>query len=155
MLFPENPEKRPQLWSELKAQLAEQPVCLVVGNGTGNLTAKASLMSEKMASALLSRLQSAQVCRISANRGCAISPHFAGRVTGDVILITELVLLPSSEGGVSPGFLARELETVVISLFCTEKTLSQVHVPLSLNPWKMSDAEITQASDGLHFKKTF
>ncbi|WP_386071321.1 hypothetical protein ACFJIW_12000 [Tahibacter sp. UC22_41] len=155
MLFPENPARKPQLWTELKAQLAEHPVCLLVANGTGNPTAKASLMSEQTASALLSRLQNAHVCRISANRGCAISPHFAGQVAGDVLLITELVLLPSSDREVSPNFLTRELETAAINLFCTEKYLSEVRAPLSLASWKMSDAEITQESDGLHFKKVF
>lgn len=153
MLLPDDPAKRPQLWSSLKVQLAEQAVCLVVGNGKGNATAKASLISEQVASALLSRLRSAHVCRISANRGYAISPHFAGQVARDVILITEFVLLPSPDGVISPELLARELETAVINLFCTEKGVSEIHVPLHLSPWQMSDAEVTQEADGLHFKR--
>lgn len=153
MLLPDDPAKRPQLWSCLATQLAERPVCLVVSDGEGNLAAQASLMSEQTASALLSRLRSAQVCRISANRGHAISPHFAGQAVRDAILITEFVLLPSSNGAISPELLIRELETAVINLFCTEKSVSEVRVPLRLSPWQMSDADVVHGTDGLSFVK--
>jgi len=153
MLLPDDPAKRPQLWSCLATQLAEQPVCLAVGNGEGNLPAQASLMSEQTASALLNRLRSAQVCRISANRGRAISPHFAGHTVRNAILITEFIFLPSSSGAISPELLIRELETAVINLFCTEKIVSEVRVPLRLSPWQMSDVDVVRGTDGLFFVK--
>lgn len=154
MLLPENPEKRPGLWDSVATQLAQEAMCFIIKDGVGNPLAEAKDASRDMAELALSRLRASQICRISANRGRAVSPHFAGKREGDTVLLTELLSYPS-EGAltVDNEKLKRDLETAVINLFFTDGGVSTVLVPLHLAPWAMQDAEISLTQEGLVFRK--
>jgi hypothetical protein len=154
MLLPEDPVKRPSLWDALATQLATRAMCFVVKNGVGDPLANADEPSREVTELTLSKLRASQVCRISANRGAAISPHFAGERDNGKILITELLAQPS-EGAltVSDEKLRRDLETVVINLFFADSDVRTVLVPLRLAPWNMRDADISLKEEGLEFRK--
>lgn len=154
MLLPENPEKRPDLWGSVATQLAQETMCSIIKDGVGNPLAEAKEPNRDMAELALSRLQAAQICRISANRGRAVSPHFAGKRGGDTVLLTELLTYPSEGAStVDNEKLKRDLETAVINLFFSEGNVSVVLVPLHLAPWTMQDAEINLTQEGLMFRK--
>lgn len=154
MLLPEDPKKRPDLWSSLATQLAQEAMCFVIKEGVGNPLAEAKELDTDMAELTLSRLRASQVCRVSANRGRAVSPHFAGKHQGDAVALTELLSCPA-EGTltVDSEKLKRDLETAVINLFFADGCASTVLVPLHLAPWAMQDAEISLTREGLMFKK--
>jgi hypothetical protein len=154
MLLPENPEKRAGLWDSLATQLAHDAMCFVIEDGVGNPFAEAKKPTSDVVELVLSKLRAAQICRISANRGKAISPHFAGTREDDTVSLTELLTYPS-EGAVTVGGekLKHDLETVVINLLFADGGLSTVLVPLQLTPWAMRDAEISLGQKGLLFRK--
>jgi hypothetical protein len=154
MLLPENPEKRPGLWDAVATQLAETAMCFVIKEGVGNPLAEAKESNAGSAADALARLRAAPICRISANRGNPISPHFAGKYKGDTVLVTEFLAYPS-EGAltVHNEKLKRDLETAVINLFFAEGGVSTVLVPLHIAPWVMRDAEINLTQEGLEFRK--
>jgi hypothetical protein len=154
MLFPEDPKRRPDLWDAVATQLAEHAMCFIIKEGVGNPLAEAKGLLPDEAKLVLARLQGAEVCRISANRGLAISPHFAGRREGDLVMVTDLLTYPSEGAStVDSGKLERDLETAVINLLFAVGGANTVLVPLSLEPWAMQDAEITLTRDGLMFSK--
>lgn len=151
MLFPSNPEKRPELWQNLESQLLSTNMCFVVSNGSGNPLVEAQEPVEEIVHAVLSRLRSSQFCRISANRGNAISPHFAGRFVGTSAFLDELITYPySGKTTVDIKQLRNDLETAVIDLFATAGATS-VAVPLHLDPWSMENTLITLGSGGMVF----
>jgi len=154
MLLPENPEKRPGLWDAVASQLAREATCFIINDGVGDPFVEAREPNSDMAVLALSRLQAAQICRISAQRGTAISPHFAGKHEGATVSLTEFWTTPS-EGGetVDSEKLKRELETAVINLFFAGDGVSTVFVPLSIASWSMRDADVHVVQEGLVFRK--
>ncbi len=154
MLLPENPEKRLGLWESLTTQLAQDAMCFIVEEGLGNPLAEAKEPSRTLADLVVSRLRVAPICRISANRGKTVAPHFAGQQKGDTVQLIEF-LTYSSEGAVTVDNekLKRDLETAVINLLFAEGGVSTVQVPLCLPPWDMRDAEISLVPEGMVFKK--
>lgn len=154
MLLPEDPKRRPGLWDAVATQLAEHAMCSIIKEGVGNPLAEAKRLLPGEAELVLARLQGAEVCRISANRGSAISPHFAGKREGDLVMVTELLTYPSEGAStVDSETLQRDLETAVVNLLFAEGGASTVLVPLSLAPWAMRDAEIGLTREGLMFSK--
>lgn len=154
MLLPENPEQRPGLWDAVANQLLESAMCFLIQEGNGDPFAEAKEPGRHQAELTVARLRAAQICRISANRGCAISPHFAGEREGDTVLVTELLTSPSDGTlTVDNEKIKRDLETAVINLLFTEDDLNAVLIPLSIAPWAMRDAEISLVQKGLMFSK--
>ena len=154
MLLPENPEKRQVLWDAVARQLAGTAMCFVIEDGAGDPFAQATRLNQDEAELVLTRLRRAHICRVSANRGNAISPHFAGRREDDTVLVTDLLSSPSAaELTVRKEKLKCDLETAVINLFFTESGVNTVFVPLPLEPWAMQDTEITLVEEGLIFRK--
>jgi hypothetical protein len=154
MLLPENPERKPSLWDSVEKQLAQEAMCFIVKEGVGNPLAEANEPSKDVAELTLSRLRESQICRVSANHGRAVSPHFAGRREGDTVLLTEFLSYPSEDAlTVDNGKLKRDLETAVINLFFTGGGISTVLVPLQLAPWATQEAEISLTREGLAFRK--
>lgn len=154
MLLPENPEKRPKLWDAVATQLAETAMCFIIKDGVGNPLAESKRLNREETELGLSRLRDAQICRITANRGSAVSPHFAGKREGDTVLVTELLTSPSQAAlTVDNEKLRRDLETAVINLLFTESGVDTVLVPLPIKPWAMQDAEISLVQEQLIFTK--
>jgi hypothetical protein len=154
MLLPENPEKRLELWASLSNQLAQDAMCFIIEAGIGNPLAATKALGKSMAELTVSRLRAAQICRISANRGNAVSPHFAGRREGDTVLITDFITHSSADMPTANiEKLRNDLETAVVNLFFAERGINIVKVPLSLMPWVMRDAKISSLSEGLIFQK--
>jgi len=154
MLLPENPEKRPGLWVAIATQLIETAMCFIIKDGIGAPFAEAKEPNRDEAMLALARLRRAQICRISANRGSAISPHLAGNREGDTVLVTEFLTSPSDAAlTVDNEKLKRDLETAVINLLFTEEGVNTVLVPLSIAPWAMRDVEISLIKEGLMFSK--
>jgi hypothetical protein len=154
MLFPENPEKRPELWESMEKQLAHEAMCYVVIDGIGYPDASATLGINVSAENLVQRMKSAMICRISASHGKPIAPHFAANLEGATASITEFVTYPS-EGTqtVNVGQLRHDLEAAVINLLFGSGEINRVFVPLDINPWDMRDAEVHSTSEGLMFNK--
>jgi hypothetical protein len=154
MLLPENPEKRPSLWDGVAAQLAHESMCFIIEDGVGDTLAEARGPGSEVADLALPRLRALPICRISANRGKAVSPHFAGSYEKNAVTLAEFLTTPS-EGAITVDDekLKRDLETAVINLFFAHEGISTVFVPLSLAPWEMPDAEVALLPDGLAFRK--
>lgn len=156
MLFPENPEKQPTLWQSVFEQLIKDKICLVIENGVGDPFSEASLLDKNSIKNVLTRMQSSDICRISANRGQAVSPHFSAKRNGKSIFFIEFLSYPS-EGvlTVSNEKLIHDLETSIISLFFSKNNddIFNVFVPLHLTPWIMSDVDISSVEEGLLFTK--
>jgi hypothetical protein len=154
MLFPENPENQPSLWDGLASQLAETSICYLIEDGIGNPLAEAKGPDGRWAECTLARLRAAQICRISANHGNPIAPHFAGIREGDNVFVTEFLTYPSDRTlTVDSEKLKRDLEAAVINLLFAKGGASSVNVPLHIAPWSMQDAEISQVQEGLLFRK--
>jgi len=154
VLFPENPVKRPALWERISAQLAKEAMCFLINEGSGNPLAEALEPNENLAQRTLARLKASEVCRISAARGQAISPHFAGIREGDAVRITEFLSSPSQGMKiVEQDMLRRDLEIAVINLLFTGGETNTIHIPLNMAPWIMRDANISMESGGLVFTK--
>jgi hypothetical protein len=154
MLLPENPEKKLGLWDAVTTQLAETAMCFIIKDGIGNPLAEAKGPNRDEAELVLARLRGAQICRISANRSSAFSPHFAGKREGNTVLVTELLTSPSEAAlTVDNEKLKRDLETAVINLLFTESGVNTVLVPLPIAPWAMRDAEISLVQEALMFSK--
>lgn len=112
MLFPENPEKCPTLWDAIAKQLRQEAMCFVITEGYGNPRAEAQRPTDDLAQQVITRLQQSQLCRISASRGAAVSPHYAGMRDGASVFITDF--LSSSYLGVQviqPEQIAARLES--------------------------------------------
>ena len=154
MLFPENPEKRPTLWDAIAKQLRQEAMCFVITEGDGNPLAEARNPSSDLAQQAMARLQQSQLCRISANRGTAVSPHFAGRREGVSVFITEFLSSPAiGLRVIQPDQLQQDLEAAVVNLLFAESGVSTVTIPLHLTPWTMRDAEVHSTPDGHVFTK--
>ncbi|UXU87588.1 hypothetical protein [Burkholderia sp. S-53] len=154
MLFPENPDKRPILWDALAKQLVQIEMCFVIERGSGDSSAEARLLNEEMAREAIERLRSSQICRISADRGIAMSPHFSGTVNGNSIFINEMICMPDIGGGtIRLDRLRHDIEVVVLNLLFARDGASRVTIPLHLNPWGMKDADVVSTDQGLVFEK--
>lgn len=153
MLFPENPEKRPELWESAIEQLNHEEMCYLIVDGAGYPDASATVDS-KLAEKVIQRMRQSNISRISAARGKAISPHFAANLQDTTATITELVSYPS-EGlrFVRTERLRQDVETAVINLMFGGERVDAVFVPLELEPWEMKDAEIQSAEKGVLFRK--
>ena len=76
MLFPENPEKRPELWKSAMEQLTHEEMCYLVLEGAGYPDASGTVDS-KLAEKVIQRMRQSNISRISASRGKAISPRIS------------------------------------------------------------------------------
>lgn len=154
MLFPENPENRPALWDSVASQLAQEQVCIVIESGAAHLDSKAALLDHDMASSLVNRLRKSPVCRISASRGKAISPHFAGRLEGANFYLTELITLPMTNSAtLDINQLRNDLETTAINILYSCDGAARVFIPLSIDPWLTKDMEVRPNENGLVFER--
>jgi hypothetical protein len=154
MLLPEDPNRKPSLWDSVAMQLTQEAMCFIIEEGFGNPFVEAKPLTKNIAESALSRLRMSKICRISGNRGRAISPHFSGDRKDNTILLTEFLSYPS-EGTltVNDEKLKRDLEIAVINLFFTDHAINTILVPLNIAPWVMSDIKICLTEKGLVFKK--
>jgi hypothetical protein len=154
MLFPENPEKQPELWQSVTEQLGREKMCYVVLNGMGYPDANATVHPNVSAEKVIQRMKNAKICRISATRRKAIAPHFAADLDGETASIIEFVTYPS-EGmqTVNVEQLRRDLETAVINLLFGSRGVNTVFVPIVITAWNMKDVEVKSTIDGLMFSK--
>lgn len=154
MLFPENPEKRPELWDSIRLQINRESMCYLVSAGKENANGIATVVSELFQDNILRRMKRSQICRISASRGVAIAPHFAASLDGSMASVTELIALPCDGiQTVTAERLRRYLEIAVINLLYVGGNVSEVFVPISIPPWKMADADIQSLPTGVVFRK--
>ncbi|WP_139208551.1 hypothetical protein [Achromobacter sp. NFACC18-2] len=154
MLFPENPEKCPTLWDAIAKQLRQEAMCFVITEGYGNPRAEAQRPTDDLAQQVITRLQQSQLCRISASRGAAVSPHFAGMRDGASVFITDFLSAPFvGMQVIQPDQLQRNLEVAVVNLLFAESGVSRVVIPLHLTPWAMRDAKVHPTAGGLVFTK--
>ncbi|MDY7804520.1 hypothetical protein U0E23_18930 [Burkholderia stagnalis] len=154
MLFPENPEKRPILWDALAKQLVQTEVCFVIERGSGDPFVDARLPNDDVAREAMGRLRRSQICRISADRGIAVSPHFSGIINGNSIFVTEMICVPEvGESTIRLDRLRHDIEVVVLNLLFARGGANRVTVPLHLDPWSMKDADVVSTDQGLVFEK--
>lgn len=154
MLFPENPENRPSLWDSVARQLAQEQMYFVVSGGVGILDSKAIRLDHDAVSNVMDRLRNSPVCRISASRGQAISPHFSGRFEDGNFYITEFIAIPLASS-VAPDVsqLRNDLESAAINMLYGGGGAASVFVPLTIEPWAAKDVEIRSNEKGLVFEK--
>jgi hypothetical protein len=155
MLFPEDPNKRPTLWSSVAEKLASAPYCYAVENGAGMRDCVPMVKSRKEAAEIVGRLRAADVCRISASRGTAVGPHFALRCAkgAEEAQLVEFVALPDTDSVATDERLRRQLETMVVSVMYEFPRLRRILVPLAMEPWAMPDVETRAVGAGLEFAR--
>ncbi|NRR28663.1 hypothetical protein HSX11_00385 [Oxalobacteraceae bacterium] len=154
MLFPEDPEKRPELWHSFRAQLGHDPMCLLIANGKASPDAPATRVNTDEQAEILRRMQAAKICRISANHGNAISPHFAATLIGHQARVCELMALPNDGRlAIEPAELKEILETAILNLLYAQEGVSEILIPLQIPVWEMADADIHALPTGLLFRK--
>jgi hypothetical protein len=153
VLFPADPSLQPALWDSLTAQLARADLSFIISKGVGNLGAAATRLGQSDATEVLRRMREADVCAISANRGNAITPHFAGRCTDGHVVLTEFMAIPRNGSGILDIETAQDqLARAVLYLFMAPQTqFRTVGIPLPLQPWSIDGASARQSSDGLTF----
>lgn len=155
MLFPEDPVMRPQLWEALLNQLARDEVCFVVDNGVGNTIPDTKRLSTVESKELIQRMQNAAICRISANHGNAIGPHFSGVVVDQCITITDFVVARSQF--TSQRMLEQiqcDFETAALNLLYGPDSVEFVRIPVELDAWYSRDLNIREISGVLEFCKS-
>jgi hypothetical protein len=154
MLFLENPENRPTLWNALSNQLTQEKMCFLIADGVINSNEKAIDIDQNAAQVFIDKLKKLAICRISFNRGNAVSPHIAGTCENNMAIVTELVTCPSDNSETKNiDQLQNDLESVAINLFYAGGNIDSIFIPSNLEPWEMKDAEIRSAKGGLLFKK--
>jgi hypothetical protein len=154
MLFLENPENKPALWNALLAQLEKEKMCFLIADGVVDANAKALNLDQSTAKTFIDKIKKSEICRISSNRGQAISPHIAGFRKGNSVVITELITYPSDNLPTKNSReLQNDLESIVINLFYAGGNTESVLIPSNLEPWVMKDVEVQSTEEGLVFKK--
>lgn len=154
MLFPENPAKRPALWSAVATQLARDEMCYVISNGVDKMQARAIRASATEVETCLQRMRTADACRLSASRAGPVAPHFAVMQSITEARLTELITYPSAgESTVSINQLRRDLETVLINLFYEHPDLQEVLIPLHIAGWDFAEATMSSTDKGLSAKR--
>lgn len=154
MLFPEDPDKRPNLWHSLAEKLVREPIFCLVAHGEQCDVSTARLLNEAAADELMKRFRAASLSRISSSRGAAISPHFAATLDGDCARIVELITVPEVGAlEVNERQLRDDVETAVINLLYGARNIRSVIVPLRLSPWVMTDADVQDMGAGMLFTK--
>lgn len=155
MLFPEDPSRRTQLWEALQIQLARDEVSLIVDRGVGNPVAAVRKLANIESKELIERMQKAAICRISANHGNAIGPHFSGAIDDKCITITDFIAAPSK---LPPrkmlDQIQRDFESAALNLLYGPNPFEAVQVPIKLSTWYSEDLEISKISGGLAFTKS-
>ena len=154
MLFPADPQRRPQLWDALIEQLNHNQLVFLVIEERFKISATTEILSKDFCESFIQRVKKLAVCRVSANRGIASSPHFFGNSRGKMVAITDFITTPSASSiNIDTQKIKRDSETAVINLLYAHKEFEIVKIPINIQPWNIQDFMTEQNTDGLEFRR--
>jgi hypothetical protein len=140
MLFPTDPNKRPELWPAFSEKVAAGKISFIVHSGERFLGENLQLTMTESADEIITSFRTADVVRFGASRGYAIGPFFAFNLNeGNARLIEYAV--DSGIQTTSDDVLQEALQAVAINLFFERKDISQISLPIILSKWELTEWE--------------
>jgi hypothetical protein len=139
MLFPTDPDKRPDLWSAFADKVAAGSISFVVHAGE-RLSDEARQVPVESASEIVSSFRSADVVRLGSSRGNAIGPFFAFSLEAESARLVEYAIDPAIQA-TSDEAMQEALQSVAINLFFERKEICRIFLPIVLPKWEAAEWE--------------
>lgn len=125
MHFPDNPDRRQELWQSFENDLETQDLHFVVERGIASDDTSPRRLSQEEVAACVCRYRSATMTRMTSSRGRALPPHAAFTTRSDgVAVITELIARSARKEDV-----LRDTQYLATALFFDFPDLEAVCLP--------------------------
>jgi hypothetical protein len=154
MLFPTDPNKRPELLPAFSEKMAAGNISFIVHSGERFLGDNLLVSKSESADEIVTSFHTADVVRFGANRGYAIGPFFAFNLNEGSARLIEYAV-DSGIQTTSDDAIQEALQAVAISLFFERKDISQISLPIILPKWEVVEweASIQNGKTVLHRKE--
>lgn len=140
MLFPTDPDKRPELWSAFVGKVAEGAISFVVHCGERLSDEGGQMRTSESVDQIVSSFRSASIVRFGSSRGQAIGPFFAFDFEAGTARLVEYAIDLEIQTA-SDGAMEEALQSVAINLFFERKDITQIFLPMVLPGWKSAEWE--------------
>lgn len=134
MLFPTNPEKRPELWSKFTEKVLKGKISFIIHNNKHVPEDTPEKSLAERAEQVISSFQSADIVRFGSSHGQAIGPFFALFVVDGVAHVAEYAIDRFIQSR-SNRDVQEAIQSLAINLFVERKDIAEISIPLSLAGW--------------------
>lgn len=140
MLFPTNPDKRPELWSAFTDKAAAGSIFFLVHSG--ELLTDEDRQASKVESVdeIVGLFRAADVVRFGSSRDNAIGPFFAFNLEAGGVRLVEYAI-DSGIQATSDHAIQEALQSVAINLFFERREISYISLPIVLTKWEVAEWE--------------
>jgi hypothetical protein len=138
MLFPTDPEKRPELWRKFTEKMTSGKIALIVHRGKIVTDANHLSYSAKEVDQMVNSFRSADVVRFGAERGQAIGPFFALKLVGRVAQLVEYAIDPDIQSE-SSAAIQEAIQSLSINLFFESRNITGISIPFVLARWEIDE----------------
>ncbi|WP_267126389.1 hypothetical protein [Xanthomonas sacchari] len=138
MLFPTNPDKRPELWGKFVDKVAANTVSFVVHDGRMVTAENQKKQLNESVDEIVNSFRSAGIVRFGSNRGHVIGPFFAFSASEGVARLVEYAIDPGIHS-FSNGAMQEALQSVAINLFFEQKEIEKIALPFYLSHWEVGE----------------
>lgn len=142
MLFPTNPDKRPELWSRFAEKVAAGAVSFIVHDGRMMSAENQQILLVEDVDQIVDSFRSAGVVRFGSSRGHAMGPFFAFKVREGVARLVEYAIDREIQA-TSNSAVQEALQSVAINIFFEQKEIIKILLPFYLSSWDVSEWSAT------------
>ncbi|MGE8210186.1 MAG: hypothetical protein ACN6RH_11800 [Stenotrophomonas rhizophila] len=134
MLFPVDPDSRPELWVGFSEKLAEGKLSFLVRDGRVVLPDRRTLLHIGGADEIMCCFRGADVVRFGASRGQAIGPFFALKLSADTACLAEYAV---ELGRCSDSVVREDIQSLAINILYQCRSVKIIHLPFVSSEWAL------------------
>lgn len=153
MLFPTNPEKRPELWSKFTDKISSGKIAVIVHRGEVSTDPNHPSLFVEGVDQLIDSFRSADIVRFGADRGQAIGPFFALKLIDGSARLVEYAIDLSLQSN-SDSDIQEALQSLAINLFFEYKKITDISLPFVLSSWELDEWKAEISEIGTRLQRT-
>ncbi len=134
MLFPIDPDSRPELWVGFSEKLADGKLSFLVRDGRGVLPGCRTSFHIGGADEIMCCFRGADIVRFGASRGQAIGPFFALKLSADTACLSEYVV---ESDCCSDSVVREDIQSLAINILYQCRSVKIIHLPFVSSEWTL------------------
>lgn len=147
MLFPTNPNRRPELWGDFSEKLRSNLIQFIVRDGKHVVDREKELPFVENDGRVIDSFRAADIIRFGASRRSAIGPFLAFALTGSTARLVEYAI-DKNMHSTSDSAIQEALQSVAINFDFEEKNISEIFLPFKLDGWDVGEWSMAQNEEG-------
>lgn len=152
MLFPTNPEKRPELWGKFTEKMASGKITFIVHRGEVSTDSNHQSLLAEGVDQLVNSFRSADVVRFGADRGQALGPFFALALVDGTAHLVEYAIDPSIQSNADVA-IQEALQSLALNLFFESKNITNISLPFVLPGWELNEWKAVTHESGTRLQR--